>query len=396
MDPLVNLTQAVVFKELVVNRVVRKPDFLRFYLTKHRQGEVCPKCATFSNTVYDHRKIEVKDEPIRGKAVYWIITKRRYWCRPCRKPFSEPIPGVLPRRRTTQRFRKSLLWACETFKSLTAVKRAYRCSSSLVYTAFYEQLELKRRTRLYPWPEVIGIDEISFRRHPQFGYTEYVTVIVDIKNRRVMELVLGKTKAALWEALKHIPGAENVKCVVMDMCDPFRNFVKACFPNAQIVADKFHSLRLPTPHILRLLKEQIPSWGDRKHMRRLLLKRPQNLNFSERSRLYKFLYHHPHLNAVYTAKEKLFFLYGIRRSPLAPSAYEKMLADFKRSPFVEVQRLARTFKKWENEVLGYFKFRRTNGMVEGFNNKIKLVKKMAYGYRSFKNFRLRVLNACAG
>ncbi len=137
-----------------------------------------------------------------------------------------------------------MLRACETFQSLKRVREVFRVSASTLYTALYEQLELRRRTRQYPWPEVIGIDEISFRRNKRFGCTEYATVIVDIKNRRVMEVVLGKHKQALLSSLAHIPGAENVRCVVMDMCDPFRNFVQEFFPGAKIVADKFHALRL--------------------------------------------------------------------------------------------------------------------------------------------------------
>lgn len=396
MDPLLCLAQGIVFKELEVSAIVRKPKYYRIFVQKKIRGEVCPSCAVFSNSIYDHRMIELKDEPIRGKQVFLKVLKKRYYCKPCQRVFSEPIPGVLPRRRTTQRYRRGILWACENFQSLKKVRTQFRCSASFIYSALYEQLELRRRTRIYPWPEIIGIDEISFCRNKKFGFTEYATVVVDMKNRRVIEVVLGKNKKTLLAELAHLEGRDRVKCVVMDMCDPFRNFVREFFPNAQIVADKFHALRLPTPHILRVLKEEIPAWADRRQMRRFLLRRPQNLDYFERSKLYKFLEQYPRLNAIYTAKERLFSLYEIRYSAQAPGSYQKLLNEFKGSPFEEVQRFGRTFKKWENEVLGYFIFRRTNGIVEGFNNKIKLVKKMGYGYRSFKNFRLRVLNACAG
>ena len=61
----------------------------------------------------------------------------------------------------------------------------------------------------------------------------------------------------------------------------------------------------------------------------------------------------------------------------------------------ELQTLRRTLMRWRNEVLNYFRFRVTNGRTEGFNNKAKLVKRRAYGYKSFHNYRLRLLNACA-
>lgn len=395
-DPAKVLAQSLLFPELRILKTKYKGNALLLDVIKESRGEVCPGCASFVDRIYDHRRIQVKDEPVRGHEVVLSICKRRFKCRNCEKIFSEPVTGILPRRRTTQRFRKAILEACENYQSLKKVIKKFRCSSSLIYNALYEQLELRRRTRMYPWPEVIGIDEISFRRNKQLGCTEYATVLVDIKNKRVMELVMGKSKKALLEALSEIPGRENVRCVVMDMCDPFRNFVKEFFPNATIVADKFHTLRLPTPSLLSMLKEEIPSFSDRRHMKRLLLSRPQDLDYFERSRLYKFLQHHPKLDALYTAKERLFAIYAIRFSDQAPRSYERLLGELKTSIFEEVQKLGRTLKRWQNEVLAYFKHRRTNGIVEGFNNKIKVVKRMAYGYRSFRNFRLRVLNACSG
>ncbi len=358
--------------------------------------EVCPRCATRSEAIYDRRWVRVKDEPIRGRQVILRLRKRRFSCRPCRRVFSEPVLGILPKRRTTQRFRQAVLWACENFKSLKDVTRHFRCSSSLIYTSLYEQLELRRKTRLYPWPEVIGIDEHSFKANWKERLSRFNTVLVDVKNRRVMELVQGKTSEILKQNLEHIPGRENVKFVVMDMCDPYRKFVREFFPNAEIVADKFHVLRLITPQILSVLKQEMPQHWERKQMRRLLLMRPQKLEFHERSRLYRYLERSPHLKELYEAKEKLFAFYSIRHSPAAGGSFEKLLERLAVSQFQELHRLKKTLEKWKPMILCYFNRRLTNGITEGFNSKIKLVKKMAYGYRSFRNFRLRVLNACAG
>lgn len=73
-------------------------------------------------------------------------------------------------------------------------------------------------------------------------------MVVDHKNKRLMELVEGKSGAELRAALEHIPGRENVQWVTLDMSDSYRSFARSCFPNAQLVADKFHVLRLLTRH----------------------------------------------------------------------------------------------------------------------------------------------------
>lgn len=395
-DPNNNLARSMLLPELRLKKFYGHAGKLQLVVEKKSVMEVCARCAKPSHTIYDRRWVEVKDEPIRNRQVFVRIRKRRFYCKPCRRPFSEPVQGIMPRRRTTQRFRAAVLEACENFQSLKKVQAKFRCSSSLIYTTLFEQLELRRRTRQYPWPEVLGIDEISFRRSKKYRGTEFASVIVDMKNKRVMEVVLGKTGKELFEALRHIPGRENVRRVVIDMCDPFRKFIREFFPNAQIVADRFHMQRLITPPILTALKEEFPAWHDRRYMRSLLLRRPQDLDFFERSKLHRFLDENKKLNALYTAKEKIAGFYSIRYSPAAPRSFERLLEFLELTGFSELEKLRRTLKRWQPEVLGYFAGRLTNGRTEGFNSKIKLVKKMAYGYRSFRNFRLRVLNACAG
>ena len=97
--------------------------------------EVCPKCATPSAVIYDHRWVTIRDEPLRGRVIQLKILKRRFSCKSCRKPFTEPIPGVLPGRRTTQRFRVAVADACEKYCNLSQVRRDFRVSSHFVYQA---------------------------------------------------------------------------------------------------------------------------------------------------------------------------------------------------------------------------------------------------------------------
>src|SRR4051812_4666844 len=360
---------------------------------KVSEMEVCPRCATRSSSVYDHRDVTVRDAPLRDMGVRLVVRKRRFSCRPCGRPFTEPVPGIRKGYKTTERYRRSLLWACENFSDLSRVRRAYGCSSGYVYRALYAQLELERRQRLYPWPSVIGLDEHFFRRG-RGGFRQFVSMVVDYKNRRLFELVEGRTVAEMEAALGHIPGRENVRHVVLDMCDPYRSFAQRFFPNARLVADKFHVLRLLSPAINR--RRRLIE-GDRRSvaLRRLLLRSRFRLEFAERLALDQWLRSHPELQAIYEAKETLHRLYrtrGHERAALALTAFTDRLAA---SPIPELQTLRRTLMRWRREILAYFTTGLTNGRTEGFNNKAKVVKRRAYGYRSFKNYRLRLLNACA-
>ena len=273
--------------------------------------EVCPRCATPSTSVYDRRWVRLKDEPLRLRQTIVSVRKRRFWCASCKKPFTEPLQGVRKGYRTTERYRRRVLWACEHFIDLKSVRETYRCSSGLVHRVLYEQLELKRRTRLYPWPTKVGIDEHLFKHDFRLEQRRFVTMVVDHKNKRLMELVEGKSSAELTAALQDIPGRENVRWVTLDMSDSYRNFARSFFPKAQLVADKFHVLRLLTPAIHRALralnlpKEALP-------MYRVLRKNPRSLTAKWRWQLSCWLADKPVLRELCAAREAIFSLYRVR------------------------------------------------------------------------------------
>ena len=394
--PEENLVRRVLLPELKLIRCHWIPGTRTTHLEveKSSQVEVCPKCATPSKAVYDRRVAVVRDEPIRGKLVRLYIRKRRFGCRPCRRPFTEPVPGIRKGSRSTERYKRSVLQACENFSDLLAVRRAYQCSAGFLYRTLYQQLELKLRERQYPWPKVVGIDEHFFRRHPTGGFREFVSVIVDFKGRRLRELVQGRTGAELEASLAHIPGRQNVQHVVMDLCEPFRNFARSFFPRALLVADKFHVLRLLFPAINRHRREIT---GDLRTLpvRRLLLKNGRDLSPEKRFLLHRWLEQHPALHELYRWKEGLSGFYRVRGYDRAARALTRMTDGMALSLLPEIRTLRRTLMRWRTEILAYFSSGLTNGMTEGFNNKAKVVKRRAYGYRSFRNYRLRLLNACA-
>lgn len=391
--PEIKLPQHILLPELVFESRGRLGMAGQVFKTfkKRSKFEVCPKCATPSSSVYDHREVFVRDDPMRGKDTYLRIKKRRYYCKACRKPFTEPVSGIMPRRRTTQRYRRSLLWACENFKDLTSVKKAYRCSSSLMYKVLYEQLSVKLSQFDYPWPKTIGIDEHFFSRTSS---KRFATVFTDMTNKRVRTIVHGKTRKDLKEGVKYIAGRENVRWVTIDLSDTYKGFVFEHFPHAQIVADKFHVLRLLTPHILKRRKDIAPSRMEKK-AKRLFTMSSKKLDYYDRLAIRNYLKNHPELEELYVWKERLFGFYRIKGYYKARNALENMLIEMALSSLPEIRRLRRTLSRWKNEVLNDFINRLTNARTAGYNNIAKLVQKRAFGYKNFENYKLRFLSACA-
>ena len=365
-----------------------------FEVEKERpEFEICTKCATPARSYHDKRKVTVKDEPLRNSQVKLIIHKHRWWCGKCKKPFTEPISGILPRRKTTQRFRKALLAACENFCDLSRVRKVFQCSSALVYKIFYEQLELKWREYQYEWPREVGIDEHFFRRY--MGHTEFATAFTDLVNSRVKELCHGKSQGQLWDQLKEKRGRLNVRVACIDLTRGYRSFCWNYFPNAKIVADKFHVLRLLSPAMFRELKLITGKNVKRVAKKHLLTPSWKIKDYFERKAIWDKLKEFPKLNELYWWGQHLHSLYRIKGAERAETAMEVTIRQMKQSKLPEVLTLAKTLCEWKEEIVNYFRYRVTNATTEGYNNITKLVQRRAFGYKSFRNYRLRVLNACA-
>jgi transposase len=360
---------------------------------KNSDVEICPKCATPSHSVHDRRWVKVNDQPIRGSGVHLQVLKRRFRCPGCKKVFTEPLNGVRKGFKTTERYRRGLRWACDNFKDLKRVQKAYACSAWLCHKVFYEQLDIKYRERKNDcWGKKIGIDEHTWKkRRDKKRSTEFASLIVDHDRKRIAEVVNGKTVQSLKEALNYIPGRERVEEVTLDMCDPFKKFVREFFPNAKLTADKFHVLRLTNPMINKARTEIT---GDHRSnpIRKLLLRNRYRLEYFERSALDHWLSLHPKIKEIYWAKEALYQLYRTKGFNKASRAFTRLTDHLAHSKLTEIKKLRKTLMKWRTEILNYFISGLTNARTEGYNRLAKGEQYSSFGVRSFINYRLRLLN----
>ena len=288
-----------------------------------------------------------------------MFAKHRYYCKQYRKPFTEPVADVWPRRRSTSYFRNAVAADCENYTNLSLVRKYHSCSSGFLYKVHYETLKTKLRERVNaPWPKILGIDEHFFTRRN--GFAEFATVFCDLKKRRLFEMCKGKDTKSISEIIDQYPGRESVEVVVIDLSNGYRGIVRKMFPNAKIIADKFHALRLLSPAMTKLRK-QINGNKLELRQRRLLLRNREDLKYFEKLEMDKFLEKHPNL--------------------------EKSSQD-------AAQTLGRTLKRWKNELIAYFGNGWTNGFTEATNGTAKALQRRARGFRNFVNYRLKTLNAC--
>lgn len=233
----------------------------------------------------------------------------------------------------------------------------------------------------------IGIDEFSYRKRHH-----YITVVVDHQRRRVVWAAEGRSSEVLGEFFEQLGerGRESIVAVTIDMAASYRKAVREWVPHAEVVFDRFHVQRLASDAVDEVRREMVRELQGSdeeeartiKNTRYALLKNPWNLTLTESSKLADVQRTNQRLYRAYLLKETLAKALDYRQPWRAREALRDWLSwasHSKLKPFVKV---ARTIRKHFEGVLAYINERLTNGVVEGLNNKLRMVARRAFGFHS--------------
>lgn len=364
----------------------------------------CLDCGHPTARAKERRNLLVRDIPLRpGKQTWLLWWKRRFACARCGRTFTETHPEIPPRATHTRRFDRYLAAratdtpyariAEEEGVSFYRIEMAARRDADELFT----NREPARPTRLC-------IDESAHRRGQIYN-----TIVSDPDAPRVIDMMETRHRRPLENYLASLPQevTAGIAEVAIDMWEPYRLAIRAALPDAEIVADRFHTERLVSRAldetrrqvqnaIRRARGREQPSGVKRRlfYARHKLLRGCRRLTVANLDELAILFDQHPDLLVAWE------LMWGFRRIYDAPGRAEGQrrlrawYADVEESGLRPFAVAAAMILKWEEEVLAYFNSRLTNAYAEGATNKIKVIKRTGYGFRSFANFRRRVLVAC--
>ena len=262
---------------------------------------------------------------------------------------------------------------------------------------------MKRRSRAAPLDGLtsIGVDEISYRKHHH-----YLTLVADHVERRIVWGKAGKDAATL-KAFFDALGEERrneIKIVSMDMSGAFMNAVRASVPHAQIVFDRFHVEALASKALddtrrelwQELRKNDPEAARTLKYSRWALLKDPVNLTEAEEAKLSEIQRGNVRLYRAYLLKEQLGDILDRRQPNVVRALLLRWISWALRSRLPEFARTARTIREYLDEIVAYVRWRVTNGLVEGLNNKARLLTRRAYGFHSAAAVLAMIMLCCSG
>jgi transposase len=355
----------------------------------------CPDCNSMRLRCKDRFERRLRHASIGTRNTWLYLTVRKYCCLDCGRYFRARVPGLLPYRRSTEMFRREIFEDHRDGISQHQLRKTRRIGSATVERWFQDHLELKEREfSSRSCPVVLGIDEHFFSRK-----TGYVTTFCDLKKHRVFELAEGRSEAALHRALMRMKGRERVQVVCIDLSSGYRALIRKYFPNALIVSDRFHVIRVVLQHVLETWKQLDPEGRKNRGLLSLMRRKAENLKPEQRERLEQYFQKNPAVRIIYEAKEELCALLNIKhRTKKAcrrlAAQLMRWIEQLKESPFEAFRTLAATLSSWRDEIARMWRFTKNNGITEGFHTKMEMIQRRAYGFRNFNNYRLRVIVLC--
>ena len=362
------------------------------YLSLESESErsQCPWCGCISFQIRYRYPRVVRDLPISGKACYLEVEKRSFDCPACHKTFAESLEWVEPKRDYTTRYETYIF---QHVRQTTATYVAERegLTDKVVTRIFLRQAQ--KCLPAEPFKDVVrlGIDEIAERK----GRNAYDLVLYNLDTGKPIDVLDNRTQAELMTYLDQLPLeiTRDIEEVCIDMWRPYATAIAEKLPHAKLVTDRFHVMKAVNQDLNTLkktLKQDLPD--DAKACHYPLLKNEADLTETQQEILDKVYEASPQLKEAHQLKEAFRELfdtdYTVEQGTLElqrwidKAEHAQLFSD-----------AVNTIKNWFESIVNYFIQRTTNGPAEGVNNKIKVIKRMAYGFRNFAHFRLRILAA---
>ena len=365
------------------------------FTVKHKREKLhCPACGSRDLILRGCSPRRFRMVPIGSKVILLDLDIQRVACRRCDAIRQVELGFADSRFSYTRAFERYVL---ELSKHMTILDVARHLHVSWDVIKDIQKRYLKRRFSRPSLKDLryMAIDEIAVSK----GH-HYVTVALDLESGAVMFVGDGKGADALepfWKRLSHSPA--TVEAVAIDMSPAYMSAVLNHLPKATIVFDHFHVVKLFNDKLSDLRRDLYREAKDQlqkdvlKGTRWLLLKNSGNLDEKkgEKERLEEALKMNEPLYTAYYLKEDLREVWTQPGKKQAEKVLDEWIRKASSSGVAMLKTMAKTLSSYKSGILNYYDFPISTGPLEGTNNKIKTMKRQAYGFRDMEFFKLKIM-----
>lgn len=381
-------------KGCTITNVEERAEIVTIHVEMEPKTHNCPKCGLETNKVHDYRLQKIKHLKWFERMTEIFYKRRRYRCG-CGKRFSEGNPVVERYQRSSIEWNQAVAIRAIKSKTFKEVGEIYGTSATTIVRRFDKLAEAQIKP-VEALPPIIAIDE--YKGDTNEG--KYQLIIADGITKQPLDILpnrYGKTIKQYLQKHGHL-----VEVVVMDMSYSFKKAVQSALGKPVIVADRFHFSRYIYWALDRVrirIQNRFNDYDRKKckRMKHIFHKEKSRLNEEEKWYLERYLKMSDELRTAYELKEKYKEWFenakkiGKDKIVEVKEGLKAFYQQVEASGITELKKAIETFRNWQTEILNSFVYGYSNGFLEGINNTSKVIKRNAYGFRSFKRFRAKIL-----
>lgn len=378
-------------QDVIIDKIEQSEEITRIHIHLPAKPHKCKCCGEMTSYVHDYRVRTIKDISAYGKNTILLYKQRRYVCKHCGKRFAEENTFSPKYYRITHRLLNDIFIKLENEYSFTSVAKMCNLSVSTVIR-FFDILSYQAPKDL---PYVLAIDEFKGNT----GDEKYQAILTDPQTGVVLDILPDRKTCHLISYLKQWNKSEReqVHFFVSDMWKPYTDLSAIYFKNAVPLIDKYHYIRQIIWAFERIRKKIQKQYGKEyrllfKHSKRILTMRKSKLKPEQLEQVEQLLYLNDDIREAYYLKEEFYKILDSNNRTDAKKLMSEWIMAAQASRLKDYKDCAATLQHWSKAILNTFDYPYTNGFTEGCNNKIKVLKRNAYGYRNFERFRKRILH----
>jgi len=374
------------------------PPVVWVELIRRNEPMVCSGCGGTCQRYHDWDMRSIRDLPILDAQTHLLVQRFRVACPKC-GPKLEHLPWLDKYARVTKRLAESVARLCRVLP-VKHVADFYGLGWDAVKAIDKAYLEATLGEPDLSTVTILAMDEFAIKR----GH-RYATIFVEPNRREILGVYRGRGREDIRPFFKKLgdPGRRRIEAVAMDMNGAYEAEVKAQCPQAKIVFDQFHVVAKYGREVVDAVRtaeaKRQTNRGEReviKGSRWLLLRNADGLKRQDRVRLRELLAVNRKLATVYVLKDDLKSLWDYRLPNWAHQFFREWYARAIRSRIQPLQRFARALRERIDGILSHCQYPLHTSLLEGIMNKIKVIKRMAYGFRDDDYFFLKIRAAFPG
>ena len=363
-----------------------------FHIEKAPFKSRCATCGSKDVIKFGKQTRQIRTLPIGNRQIWLVLHLHRLRCKSCGAVGLEPLLVAFPKKHWCKRLGRYIL---ELLRHSTIKDVADHLGMSWDTVKEIHAWALKQRfkRRKIKHLKYLGVDEVAVRK----GH-KYLTVVVDLESGEVVWVAQGRDTGALEPFMRRLKRAGATICgVAMDMWPAYINAVIRHFDASVVVFDRYHIISDFNKVLDELRRKEAAAASTEekdiyKGVRYLLLKGEEKIegNSDAKARLERLLKLNEPLNTAYILKEELRHLFDCSAVEEAKEYLNNWIEKAWASLIQPVMKFADKLASHRTGIFNYFKHKITTGKVEGINNKIKVLKRQAYGFRDMEYFKLRI------